>query len=259
MSLSSNQSASRVLQVLEALAASPEPIGVRDIARAIGVSPSIAQRLVSTLASTGFAEQTETRKYRVGLRAFAVGNAFLSDNSLARETLVELKRLADERQLNGYLGVLRGRSVVYLLTCQSSGPIAIRTSAGAETHLHSTALGKALLSCLTNEEAKRLLGREPYQRLTPATRLRFAALSRDIDRARQSGLATCDEENLVGVYAVGAPLRDASGSAVAAISVALPRHDVVRIGPAELGRLVREAAERISRRLGAAVPLRRVA
>jgi DNA-binding IclR family transcriptional regulator len=259
MSLSSNQSASRVLQVLEVLAASAEPVGVRDIARAIDVSPSIAQRLVSTLAAAGFAEQTESRKYRVGLRAFAVGNAFLSDNALARETLVELKRLADERQLNGYLGVLRGRTVVYLLTCQSSGPIAIKTSVGAETHLHSTALGKALLACLPNEEAKRLLGREPYQRLTPATRLRFAALARDLDKARQAGIATCDEENLVGVYAVGAPVRDATGAAIGAISAALPRHDVGRIGLAELGRLVREAAERISRRLGSVEPLRRVA
>lgn len=259
MSLSSNQSASRVLQVLEALAASPEAIGVRDIARAIGVSPSIAQRLVSTLAASGFAEQTASRKYRVGLRAFAVGNAFLSDNSLAREALVELKQLAEERQLNGYLGVLRGRSVVYLLTCQSTGPIAIKTSAGAETHLHSTALGKALLAAMPAEEAKRLLGREPWQRLTPATKLRLAALSRDLDKARQAGFAVSDEENLVGVYAVGAPVRDASGTAVAAISAALPRHDLARLGAPEMARLVREAAERISRRLGAADPLRRAA
>ena len=65
--------------------------------------------------------------------------------------------------------------------------------------------------------------------------------------------AVSDEENLVGVYAVGAPVRDASGATVAAISGALPRHGVTKADLPRLSRLVRSAAERISARLGAPV------
>jgi len=253
-----NQSVARALKILEFLAAAGAPQGVRDVARSLGIPSSIAQRLLATLAGQGFAEQDASRKYGIGLRAFAVGNTFVGGNALAREALDELQALAERHRLNAYLGVLRNRSVVYLLACQSSGPIAIRTAAGAETHLHSTALGKALLCGLTDEAARRLLGREPYQRLTLHTRTRFATLSPELREGRRAGWVASDEENLLGVYAIGAPVRDAGGGVIAAISGALPRHEATRATLVQVQRLVVAAAERISRRLGAA-PARKAA
>jgi DNA-binding IclR family transcriptional regulator len=250
---SANQSVARALHILEALARAGAPVGVREIARSAGISPSIAQRLLATLADYGFAEQDAARKYGVGLRAFTVGNAFVAGNALAREALVEIQALAEQHQLNTYLGARRGRSVVYLLTCQSSGPIAIKSAPGEDTHLHSTALGKALLAELPEAEAERLLGREPYARPTLHTRLRFSALAPDLRSARRMGYAVSDEENLLGVYAVGAVVRDASGAAVAAISGALPRHEATPAHVPQLARLIGGAAERISRRLGAPI------
>jgi DNA-binding IclR family transcriptional regulator len=246
-----NQSVARALQILEALARAAEPVGVRDLARGIGLPASIVQRLLATLADQGFAEQDGARRYSVGLRAFAVGNSFVGGNALTREAMKELQRLADERQLNTYLGVLRNRAVVYLLACQSSGPIAIRTHVGADAHLHSTALGKALLASLPDEEARKILGREPYARPTLHTKIRFAALAADLRDVRRSGCAISDEENLVGVYAVGAGVRDATGTTIAAISGALPRHEATRSRIAQISAWMTEAADRISLRLGA--------
>ncbi|MGE0874291.1 MAG: IclR family transcriptional regulator [Burkholderiales bacterium] len=245
-----NQSVARALRILRALAAAPDSLGVRDLARSTGVSPSIAQRLLATLSEFGFAEQDASRRYRVGLQAYSVGNAFLSGHALAREGLAELRELADRHQLNSYLGVLRGRSIVYLLALQSSGPIAIKSAPGSETHLHTTALGKAMLAHMDEAGVSRLLGPQPYARLTPHTKTRLAPLMADLRAAARSGYAVSDEENLVGVYAVGAALRDASGAAVAAISGALPRHMATRARQASLCRLVRDAADRISARLG---------
>jgi DNA-binding IclR family transcriptional regulator len=251
-----NQSVARALQIMRVLADARESLGVREVARVIGVSPSIAQRLISTLADFGFAEQESSRRYRVGVGAFAVGNAFLSGNTLARESLPELQALADEHKLNSYLGVLRGRSIVYLAAFQSSGPIAIKSAPGAETFLHTTALGKAMLSGMSAEKAAALLGSQPYRRLTARTKTRLAPLLAELREAREQGHAISDEENLVGVYAIGAPVRDASGETVAAISGALARHELSRAKLPRLCRLVREAAERISLRLGAAPPSR---
>jgi len=246
-----NQSVDRALLILEALSRAGEPVGVRDLARAIGLPASIAQRLLATLADRGFAEQDAARRYAIGLRAFAVGNAFIGGNALTREAMKELQQLADQRQLNTYLGVLRNRTVVYLLACQSSGPITIRTHAGADTHLHATALGKAMLADLPEEEARRVLGREPYARPTLHTKTRFAALGAELREVRRTGVAISDEENLIGVYAIGAPVRDASGAVIAAISGAWPRHEASRARVAQVSGWIREAAERISLRLGA--------
>jgi len=249
-----NQSVTRALEIMQILAESDEPLGVRELARQIRVSPAIAQRLVSALMESGFAEQdASTRKYRVGLRAFTVGSAFLSGDVLVREVKPELQELSDRHGLNSYLAVRRGKSVVYLVTCQSSGPITIKTAPGALSYLHSTSLGKALLCNLSDEEIQRLLGPEPYRKLTARTKTRLAPLLRELHAASRNGTAICDEENLVGVFAIGAPLRDASEETIAAISGALPRHDVTKSRVKVVEKLIREAADRISIRLGAPI------
>jgi DNA-binding IclR family transcriptional regulator len=233
------------------LADAKDGFGVRELARSIKVSPSIAQRLLSTLADYGFAEQEPSRRYRVGVQAFTIGNAYLSGDALVRAGLAELRELTEKHQLNGYLGVLREREVVYLIALQSSGPIAIKSSPGARTHLHTTALGKAILAQMSDEDAARLLGPQPFVRMTPRSRTRLAPLLAELNVVRRNGYAVSDEENLVGVYAIGAAVRDASGTTVAAISGALPRHEVSRASLPRLCRLVRDAAERVSARLGA--------
>jgi DNA-binding IclR family transcriptional regulator len=237
--------------MLEALASSSGGLGVRDLARLVGIAPSTAQRILASLTGRGFTEQEASRKYRIGLRAFAVGNAFLSGNTLVREAMGELQQLADEHQLNAYLGVREDRSIVYLLTVQSSGPIVIKGSPGTRTFLHTTTLGKALLADLDDAQIKALLGAQPYRRLTPKTKTRLAPLLTELHAVRANGYAVSDEENLLGVYAVGAAIRDASGNAVAAISGALPRHQVERTTLSRVSRHVCDAAERISARLGA--------
>jgi len=224
---------------------------VRDIARAIGVAPSIAQRLIATLTAYGFAEQDPTLKYRIGVQAQFIGNAYVSTHALVRAGMAELGVLAGKHQLNGYLGVLRGTQVLYLIALQSSGPIAIRSSPGARTHLHSTALGKAILAEKSDDEVARLLGPQPFARLTPRSRLRLAPILAELHLARRNGYAISDEENLIGVFAIGAAVRDAAGSTVAAISGALPRHQVNRTNLPKLCKLIQDAANRISVRLGA--------
>jgi len=236
--------------MLEALASASADLGVRDIARLVGVAPSTAQRLLATLSERGFAEQGPSRKYRVGLRAFVVGHAFLSGNALARESLTELQVLADRHQLNGFLGMRRGARVIYLLAVQSSGPVVIRGAPGAHTYLHTTALGKVLLAEMPDSDIRQLLGPEPYERLTAKTRVRLGSLLQDLRKVRINGYAVSDEENLMGVYAVGAAVRDATGAAIAAISAALPRHEVNKPRHDEISHLIREVAQRISARLG---------
>jgi len=248
--METNQSVTRALQILEALAQSPEPMGIREIARAIDVAPSIAQRLVATLAQGGFAEQTSDRRYAVGSRAYALGNAHLQGNALVREALPEVERLAGEHRFNSYLGILRGTSVTYLLAFQSSGPIAINVRVGSSAPLHSTALGKALLAGMTDVEAKRLLGSEPYARVTPKSTVRWPALRAELARARNSGYTVSAEENLLGIFAIGAPVLDAAGGFVGAISGALPVHEAPASRVPALARRITDAAQRISRRLG---------
>ncbi len=246
-----NQSVARALAILDLLASRGEPLGVREIARQLRVAPSIAQRLLKTLAKSGFLEQTgTTMRYMIGYKAFQVGNAFVAQTNLHSAVMPELYALADQ-QINGFLGVLRDRSVVYLATVQSNGPVAINHRPGAQTHLHSTAMGKALLAEMPEQEMRALLTQRPLSRVTTHTKVNVTQLLNELRTARRLGYAVSDEENRLGFFSVGAVVRDATGTPIAVVSGAVTIAGLKNQDRARLARLITDAAQNASRRLGA--------
>lgn len=249
-----NQSVARAIAILDLLADESEPLGVREIARRLGLPPSNVQRLIKTLTRAGYLEQTDaTLRYSIGYRAFQVGNAFVGQNSLFSAVMPELYALADEH-MTGFLGVLRERSVVYLATVQSEGPIAITHRPGHQTHLHSTAMGKALLAEMGDDEVRTLLGGEPLPRITQRTKVSMPQLLAELETIRRTGYAVSEEENRQGFFSAGAVIRDRRGVAVAVISGAVPIVGLKNQDRTRIGRRVVEAAQNASRKLGAPPP-----
>ena len=246
-----NQSVARALSILNLLASRGEPVGVREIARQLDLAPSIAQRLVKTLARSGFLEQTGTTlRYAIGYRAFQVGNSFVAQSNLHTAVMPELYALADEH-INAFLGVMRDAAVVYLATVQSNGPVAINHRPGAQTHLHSTAMGKALLAEMPEEQVRALLTKSPLPRLTPRTKTAVSQLMLELETVRRQGYSVSEEENRLGFFSIGAIVRDAFGVAVAVVSGAVPTAGLRNQDKVRITRRVVQAAENASRRLGA--------
>lgn len=246
-----NQSVARALSILNLLASRGEPVGVREIARQLDLAPSIAQRLVKTLARSGFLEQTGTTlRYAIGYRAFQVGNSFVAQSNLHTAVMPELYALADEH-INAFLGVMRDAAVVYLATVQSNGPVAINHRPGAQTHLHSTAMGKALLAEMPEEQVRALLTKSPLPRLTPRTKTAVSQLMLELETVRRQGYSVSEEENRLGFFSIGAIVRDAFSVAVAVISGAVPTASLRNQDKVRITRRVMQAAENASRRLGA--------
>jgi DNA-binding IclR family transcriptional regulator len=246
-----NQSVTRAIDILNLLAASSEPLGVREVARRLDLAPSNVQRLIKTLTKAGFLEQTEaTMRYKIGYRAFQVGSVFVGQNSLYTAVMPELYTLASHH-ITGFLGVLRDRSVVYLATVQSEGPVAITHRPGSQTHLHSTAMGKALLAEMDDGDIRAMLGAGPLPRFTPRTKVTLQQLMKEIETIRRLGYATSEEENRQGSFSAGAVVRDASGKAIAVVSGAVPTGTLNVKDRATIARQVLDAAQNASRKLGA--------
>ncbi len=239
------------LLVLNLLDGTEQPLGIREIARRLSMAPAVTQRMVSTLSEYNYVTQDpDSRKYKLGYRALSLGSNMLSDDALVSSAMPELRRLADLRNLNCYLGVVQRNSLVYVLAVQSSGPVAIRSAPGTVSHFHSTAMGKALLAATDEETARALLGSEPLAVLTSRTMTEIDAVLDDLGTVRRTGFATSIEENLPGIHGVGAVVRDASGKAVAGLSVAYSPQISPQQTIEAAARLVTEAADNVSRRLG---------
>ncbi len=249
--MSGSLSLERGLSVLEALENANEPVGVREIARRLELSAPAVQRLLNTLAERGYVEQApDTRRYRVGHAVLALAQHVLRKDRLVLVAEPELRALASEGCFNAFLGVRRGSTGLYLLAIQSKSPVVIRSSPGEAMHLHSTALGKALLMGFSDDAIVDLLGQAPLERLTPRTVAEVPKLIGQLKVARSVGYTTSLDENLAGIISVGAAVRDASGMTIAAISVAYPRSVGPQVEIAEIGEAVTAAAARISASLG---------
>lgn len=226
------------------------PLGVRDLARRCGLPPTTVQRLVNTLARGGWVEQdAASQRYRLGAALLALADRVdLSDRlaEAAREALAPLAA----RGLNGYLGVLRGAQALYLVSVQSTGPIAIRSRPGDLARLHTTAMGKALLAGLTDAQAAALLGPGPLEACTAHSLTDPAQVVAQLRKIRRDGLAVAESENLPGVLSLGAPVHDAQGRVAASVSVAWLPAAAPDEPRARVAKDVREAARRISAAIG---------
>ena len=246
-----SQSLERGLDVLEIVEAEGGEIGVREIARRLALSPTIVQRMVTSLAKRGYVDRdAETARYRLGYRALALGAHSGAGADYIVSARRELERLAHEHSLNGFVAVLHGGRAVYLLAVQAEAPLAIKVAPGSEMPLHSTAAGKVLLAAQSDAEARKLVGSGKLAAITPHTVTDPAAVIAGLARVRKQGFATVSEENIRGVLSVGAPIRDRDGKVLAALSVAFPKYLDSAVTLQNITPLVVAAAHRISRAVG---------
>jgi DNA-binding IclR family transcriptional regulator len=246
-----NQSLSRGLAILSELEAASEPLGIREIARRLGLNPATTQRLVNTLVEEAFLlQEPVNQKYTLGYKALSLGSSLLDDNRLVSSSMMVLPELSSRLEVNCFLGTMVGNHLVYVLALQSPGPISIKSATGSRVCLHSTAMGKAMLAERSDDEVRLLIGCEPLEKFTELTILSQSELLSELDKIRLQGFASAHGENLIGVDSVGVVVRGADGNAAGAISAAYAPSLQPLVQIAELIRRLSEAARQISQQLG---------
>jgi IclR family KDG regulon transcriptional repressor len=245
------KSADRALQVLEYLAKVPEGATFSDIARALDLPKSSTHELLAVMTDRSFLEyRPETKSYRIGIRTWELGQAFVSHRDVLTEARPVIASVAARLDETVQISVLDGLEEVYLDRVDSSQPLRVQAIVGSRAPAHTTALGKILLSDQREADVfNELRGRE-LTSLTPNTITAPEALIDELRWVRLMGFALDDEEHAVGLRCVAVPLRDHLGSTVAAISVAVPitRGSADELTDALL--TLEHGAREISRKLG---------
>lgn len=245
------QSVQRALAVLKAFDDGQPELGISELSRKLGLSKSIVMRLVATLRDDGFLERSSgSDKYRIGLNAFAVGNLYYVSASLRREAEPLLQGLAEQLEYSAYLGTLSGGRAVYVSVIEGPGPIRVGPRIGGSAPAHTTAAGKALLGYLPPADLERYLATTDLEPETPESITSKTVLRDELKQIRAHGFAMNRGEHLHGVGAIGAPIFDRNGAAVASISVAFPLYLVPEDRWPSIAAAVMETAQAISRRLG---------
>lgn len=242
----------RALDVLELLAHLGQPAGAADVAAHLNISRNAAFRLLTTLKSRGYVSQDEdSRKYRLGLELFHLGNAVPESKDIRGVARPFLERLRDAYQETANLVLPHGKTVLYIERLESPHSLRTSTEVGTRYPLYCTALGKSILSQLPLEAVQALLGPAPFRRLTENTIVDYEHLLPELEEVRKRGYAIDRAERGAGVWCVGAAFLDAQGKPIGAISLAGPTHRMeAHLTGGKIGQDVRAAAEEISRLLG---------
>lgn len=123
---------------------------------------------------------------------------------------------------------------------------------GTLSPMHASGIGKALLSRYSPERLDQFIREHRLQGFTDKTITDPGRLRQDLQAARQRGFAFDDEERTTGMRCLAAPIVNVHGEAVAGISVSGPTHRLPAERVEQIGALVRDAALRLSRSMGAA-------
>ncbi|NWF55742.1 MAG: IclR family transcriptional regulator [Syntrophaceae bacterium] len=258
------QTIDRVSLLLEVLAQAPAGISLGELAARVRLPKGTTHRLLSSLAFFGFARQDpESKKYFLGYKVVELGQRVLNQLDLRREARPFLMDLAEKTRETVHLVLLDRQEVLYLDRVEADEDLRVlRTGSkiGTRTTAHSSAVGKVLLAHLPGGQFEDFIRQKGLPCKTPKTITNPNDLRRHLRMVRDLGYAVDDEENEEGVRCVAAPLRDESGAVVAAISISGPS---VRMTPKlirdSLNREVREAALKISAKLGFRQPMDREA
>ncbi|MGH9062045.1 MAG: IclR family transcriptional regulator [Acidimicrobiales bacterium] len=210
------------LKVLEALA-SQQPIGVSRLARELGMPKSTVQRCLLTLEDAGWIQawaEGETR-WTLTTKALTIGRRASPELGLREAALPVMHDLSQQTDETVYLTVREGYGSVLVERLDSTQAVRTYLPLGTRGPLHGPSTGKAILAHLGPTELDDVLARG-LERYTERTLCQPARLRKELEKIRADGYAVNIGEWRKDVAGIGAPVFNANGTPIAAISISLP-------------------------------------
>jgi DNA-binding IclR family transcriptional regulator len=241
----------RGLSILETLAAADElGLGPSAIAVAVDLDKATVTRLLRTLIEAGYVAQDPLdRRYRLTGKILRLAHGVARSLDLQRVARPHLKALRDRLHETVHLGVMEDLSVYYVDKLEADHSVQLVTAVGRTMPLHSTALGKALLAALPEDEREARYRRMDFGRRTDRTICAVDDFREEIRRTRARGYAVDDRENEPHGACVAAAIVGVGGRPIGALSVSGP-HFRVHEQLDEFGEQVRATAAQIAWELG---------
>lgn len=201
----------KAFEVLEHLAASPEPLGVSDLGRRASSDRATVYRQLQTLVAAGWVEQLPDARYRLTLKAVEVGGAALEQADIGTRVVPVLAELVAETGETASLAVLDGHEVLVVQRVESTQALKADIKMGSRLPILRSASGRVLLAHL-DEAARERLEREGLELPTAASLQSWAA----------QGYAVQEDELMAGMSSVAVPFAAEPNQPMGALSLAAP-------------------------------------
>jgi DNA-binding IclR family transcriptional regulator len=196
--------------------------GATAVAKELVIAKSQAHELLVSLAAIGLLQLVAPGRYRLGWRIVALNSFLLSTNDVATKTVRVVRALVARYGETVQLTVWASGKAICVGVWEGSRRDASPWAIGAVLPGHCTPAGKVLMASRPAAEVAELLSREHLPRMTGRTIVTGKCLSEELSDVRLRGFAHDRGEHTTGIRGVAAPIRNAEGNAVAALSMSVP-------------------------------------
>lgn len=245
------KSVEKAFALIDYLANCQEEEGVSEISAAMGSGVSATFHMLNTLKELGIISQnSNTKKYKLGFKLWQLGLKAQGHNELAKTLGPFLRRVREETGETANLTVLGpDNKVVYIAQEASDYLVKMFTSIGASAPLHCTGSGKILLAYQQEAKREEIVSGLDLIKYTNKTITDKSEFLRELDRIRQNGFGTDDEEREYGVKCIGAPIFGPRNEVMACLSISGPKERFRKENIEKWIELVKKAASDASAHL----------
>lgn len=217
------KSVARVFDLLELIADAGGDVTLSELATAADLPLPTIHRLLRTLVSLGYARQLANRRYALGPRLVRLGE--VANRKFGQIAMPQLKEIVARLGETANLATIDGDRVIYVSQAPSPHAMRMFTEVGRRSYLHSTGVGKAILSQFSDDVVRDIVTRAGMPRATEHSIDTLPALLADLELIRERGYAIDDGEQEIGVRCYAMPVPDMPVATAVSVSGPIARVD----------------------------------
>ena len=250
--IESKNTVERTLSILETIAHSTGGMTNSDISRRLKLPKSSASYILRILENRGYlTRESNSGKYRLGLKLMGLTRESATHTDIREVAKPIMESFVKRNNLSTHLAVLDNGRAVYVEKVENANSfIKMDIWVGHRLPVHSTAIGKVLLSEMSEKEVLAILELRGMEKKAPKTITNPKRFLKELEKVRTYGFALDNEENSDGVRCIASPIFDAQGKIVAAIGTS---DTINRLDEAHLPKtveMIKKSAAQISSLLG---------
>ncbi|WNS46043.1 IclR family transcriptional regulator [Paenibacillus sp. MMS20-IR301] len=214
--------------ILMAIARKPGEHKLTDLCEVTEINKSSMFSLLRTMETLNWVKRDEKEAYALGA-GMAYLNTVFNESHKQNYNLVSQFLQASLESVRAVgetfqLSVLDRSEIIYLAKQEGPSLVKLASSPGMRFPAHATAMGKMMLALLPPEELDKRYPGKLLSRVTSRTVTDWQVFTAKLAEIRSSGHSVDFEEIIEGICCVAAPVTDASGRGVAAVSTSMLRH-----------------------------------
>lgn len=245
------QTVEKALTILTTFNHQQNLFGVTELSNKLGLPKSVVHRILISMQKYGFVEKdTQTEKYRLGLRIFELGRVAAGNINLRTIALPIMQQMAQLTRESILLTIRDGHAGVGIEFVEGSQSMTLKASHGMRLPLHCGASKKILLAFQTPEFIEEYFNTENLVCLSDNSPVDSELLKEELARIRREGISITADEVELGSTVIAAPIYDHEGRLAAGLGIGGPTFRFTKEKTEEYINLLRNSAREISLKLG---------